>query len=70
MESQEFPNSRLTARFISQEVEFCILEQTDEITNEVHAVTVTHEDALTIMMRLLDKRKSQEVIIPGIRLEE
>lgn len=64
MESTEFPNSNLTARFVSQEVEFCILEQTDEITGEVHTITVTPEDALTIMMRILDKRKFKDVPIP------
>lgn len=60
-ESQEFPNSNLTARFIDQSVEFCILEQTDEITGEVHTVTVTPEDALTIMMRIMEKRKIKEL---------
>lgn len=66
MESQEYPNSKLTARFVQQNVEFCILEQMDEITNEVHTITVTREDAMTIMMRLMGNRKPA---VPGLKLD-
>lgn len=66
IEPHEYPNSRVTAEFLNHSVDMVVLTQVDETANAVHHITLTADDALSIALRLLDRRKPSGVLPPPL----
>jgi hypothetical protein len=65
LESQQYPKSQVTAHFhsVQQAIEFVSLEQDGK------KITLDPEDCLSIMMKVLDRKKSVTPEPPSISLE-